>query len=292
VIRAVTGALPSQVPVFPILLPVLAGLLLLLVSAVLAAYRRTQEAKRYARLERTKSDFMMLASHELRTPLTVLRGYISMIRDGDIKPATPGFAKAFPIIEDRLNQVNTIVEQMLEAARIEEGKAILNLEMLELGDLAAKSVDGIRSRSGADHPIEYHRPSGSLRLLGDRPRVTAMLDQLLDNAVKYSPQGGEIECSLVESQRRAVFTVRDSGIGIAPEDLGRLFTRFGRLVTRDNSHVRGAGLGLYLAREHARRMGGDITVESREAVGSSFTLSLPLAAAPDIARAPISSTRR
>jgi signal transduction histidine kinase len=220
---------------------------------------------------------MMLASHELRTPLTVLRGYISMIRDGDITPATASFERAFPIIEDRLNQVNTIVEQMLEAARLEEGKAILNLEMLDLADLAAGSVEGIRTRSGADHAIGYHRPPGKLRLLCDRTRVTAMLDQLLDNAVKYSPEGGQIDCSLAERQGRAEFTVRDSGIGIAPEDMGRLFTRFGRLVTRDNSHIPGAGLGLYLAREHARRMGGDITVESRPAIGSAFTLSLPLA---------------
>jgi signal transduction histidine kinase len=271
---------PSEVPVFPILLPLLAGLLLLLASAVLAAYRRTQEAHRYELLERTKSDFMKLASHELRTPLTVLRGYISMIRDGDIKPATPAFDRAFPIIEDRLNQVNTIVEQMLEAARLEDGKAILNLETLDLGDLAAGSVECIRARS-AGHPIEYHRPAVSLRLLCDRTRVAAMLDQLLDNAVKYSPAGGEIECSLARLDGRAVFTVRDSGIGIAPEDVGRLFTRFGRLVTPDNSHIPGAGLGLYLAREHARRMGGDITVESRPAEGSAFTLSLPLVASPD-----------
>jgi signal transduction histidine kinase len=287
VIRAVVTALPSQIPVFPILLPLMAGLVLLLASAVLAAYRRTQEAKRYARLERTKSDFMKLASHELRTPLTVLRGYISMIRDGDIKPATPGFERALPIIEDRLNQVNTIVEQMLEAARLEEGKAILNLEMLDLADLTVRSVDEARARTGAAHPIEYSRPKGSVPLLCDRTRVVAMIDQLLDNAVKYSPEGGEIECSLDEHDGRAVFTVRDSGIGIAPEDMGRLFTRFGRLVTRDNSHIPGAGLGLYLAREHARRMGGDITVESRPAVGSAFTLSLPLVASP----APESETR-
>ena len=277
-IRAVVASVPSQVPVFPILLPALAGLLLLLVSAVLAAYRRNQEAHRYERLERTKSDFMKLASHELRTPLTVLRGYVSMIRDGDIRPATSEFERAFPIIEDRLNQVNTIVEQMLEAARLDEGRAILNLETLDLGDLAAGSVDGVRARSAGTHPIEYRRPAQSLRLLCDRTRVAAMLDQLLDNAVKYSPAGGEIRCSLAETDGRAVFVVRDSGIGIAPEDIDRLFTRFGRLVTRENSHIPGAGLGLYLAREHARRMGGDITVESRPAEGSAFTLSLPLVA--------------
>jgi len=292
VIRAVVAAVPSQVPVFPILLPLLAGLLLLLASAVLAAYRRTQEARRYALLERTKSDFMKLASHELRTPLTVLRGYISLIRDGDIQPATPVFAKTFGIIEDRLNQVNTIVEQMLEAARLEDGRAILNLEMLDLADLAAHSVEDVKARSAGRHPIEYRRPDGRLQLLCDRSRVAAMLNQLLDNAVKYSPEGGEIECSLSEREGRAVFVVRDAGIGIAPEDLGRLFTRFGRLVTSDNSHIPGAGLGLYLAREHARRMGGDITVESRPAKGSAFTLSLPLVAAPEPVVAPVKRSRR
>src|SRR5205807_843594 len=104
-IRTVIGPLPSEVPVLPVLLPLFAGLLLLLVSAMLAAYRRTQEARRFEALERTKSDFMKLASHELRTPLTVLRGYISLIRDGDIKPNTPTFDRVLPILEDRLNQV-------------------------------------------------------------------------------------------------------------------------------------------------------------------------------------------
>jgi signal transduction histidine kinase len=281
VIGAVVGSLPTQVPVFPVLLPLLAALLLLLASAVLAAYRRTQEARRYARLERTKSDFMKLASHELRTPLTVLRGYVSLIRDGDIRPATAEFERAFPIIEDRLEQVNTIVEQMLEAARLEDGKAILNLETLDLAELAAGSVEGVRARSAGTHPIVYRRPAASMRLLCDRTRVAAILDQLLDNAVKYTPAGGEIHCSLAESAGRAVFIVRDSGLGIAAEDFDRLFTRFGRLVTRENSHIPGAGLGLYLAREHARRMGGDITVDSRPSEGSAFTLSLPLVVSPD-----------
>jgi signal transduction histidine kinase len=181
---------------------------------------------------------------------------------------------------------------MLEAARLEEGEAILNLELLDLADLAANSVEVIRVRAAGDHPIEYRQPAGRLRLLCDRTRVAAMFDQLLDNAVKYSPEGGEIVCSLAEREGRAVFVVRDSGVGIAPEDMGRLFTRFGRVVTRDNSHIPGAGLGLYLAREHARRMGGDITVESKPARGSSFTLSLPLMAAPEPAVAPVRGSRR
>jgi signal transduction histidine kinase len=281
VITTLMRLLASQVPVLPVLLPLLAGLLVLLVSAVLAAYRRTQEARRFARLERTKSDFLQLASHELRTPLAVLLGYVSMIRDGDVKPDTPAFTKALAMIEERLNLVNTIVEQMLEAARLEEGKALRNLEVLDLGELAADSVARIRARTGADHPIDFPTPRTKLRVRCDRIRAAAILDQLLDNAVKYSPEGGAIECSLAEKAGRALVTVRDHGLGIAPEDQGKIFTRFGRLVTRENSHITGAGLGLFLAREHARRMGGDITLESRPADGSVFTLNLPLVASPE-----------
>ena len=281
VITTLMRLLASQVPVLPVLLPLLAGLLILLVSAVLAAYRRTQEARRFARLERTKSDFLQLASHELRTPLAVLLGYVSMIRDGDVKPDTPAFTKALAMIEERLNLVNTIVEQMLEAARLEEGKALRNLEVLDLGELAADSVARIRARTGADHPIDFHTPAARLLVRCDRIRAAAIIDQLLDNAVKYSPEGGAIECSLAEKAGRALVTVRDHGLGIAPEDQGKIFTRFGRLVTRENSHITGAGLGLFLAREHARRMGGDITLESRPANGSVFTLNLPLVASPE-----------
>jgi signal transduction histidine kinase len=291
VISTVFRLLASQVPVFPVLLPLLAGLIVLLVSAVLAAYRRTQEARRFERLERTKSDFLQLASHELRTPLTVLLGYVSMIRDGDVKPDTQAFARVLSILEDRLNQVNTIVEQMLEAARLEEGNTLLNLVVFDLVELAAESVAGIKARTRTDHPIGFRPATAKLRLRSDRPLVAAILDQLLDNAVKYSPEGGEIECSLAEMGGRAQFTVQDHGLGIAPEDQGRIFTRFGRLVTRENSHIMGAGLGLFLAREHARRMGGDITVESRPAEGSAFTLSLPLVASPEPERAPVHPPR-
>ena len=280
VVHSVIRSIPAQVPVFPVLLPLFAALFLLLVSAGLAAYRRTQEARRLERLEQTKSDFLKLASHELRTPLTVLLGYVSMIRDGDVRPDTPAFWKAMPIIEDRLNQVNTIVEQMLEAARLEEGPDRLHLERFDFAGLVADSVLAVRARVGGSHLVEVRNGARSLVVHADRGRVGAIVDQLLDNAVKYSPEGGRIACSIATARGHASLTVRDRGIGIAGDDLERVFTRFGRLVTRDNSHIPGTGLGLYLARENARRLGGDITVVSRPGRGSAFTLTLPLDADP------------
>jgi signal transduction histidine kinase len=100
----------------------------------------------------------------------------------------------------------------------------------------------------------------------------------MENAIKYSPDGGPVEVAVTVRDEMARVTVRDRGLGIAEADMSRLFTRFGRIVTSENSHIAGTGLGLYFARELARLLGGEITAASEEGVGSSFTVSLPMAA--------------
>ena len=111
----------------------------------------------------------------------------------------------------------------------------------------------------------------------DRGRIGTVIANLLDNAIKYSPAGGEILCTVGASEGRAYMTVRDPGVGIAPEHLELLFARFTRLPTERNITLPGTGLGLYLCRDIARRHGGDIEVESQLEAGSTFTLRLPLA---------------
>jgi signal transduction histidine kinase len=101
----------------------------------------------------------------------------------------------------------------------------------------------------------------------------------VDNAVKYSPAGGPVRCTVRTDRATAVVEVADRGLGIAEADLPSLFTRFGRIVTSENSHIQGTGLGLYLSRELARMQGGTVTAASEVGVGSTFTLSLPLAPA-------------
>ena len=117
-------------------------------------------------------------------------------------------------------------------------------------------------------------------MVADEKRLTAMLTNLIDNAIKYSPGGGDIEVACEHDGRVARVTVRDHGIGINAEQAHMLFTRFGRLVTPETSHIRGTGLGLYLARETARLHGGDIHVSSTLGGGSTFTVVLPLASTP------------
>lgn len=268
--------LSARVPLFPVLLPLLAGLLLLTLSAIVAAYRRTEEARRLRELEHAKTEFINLVSHELRTPLTVIRGYMAMIRDGDVAPGTKQFDRVLPLVTSRVDQVAILVEQMIDAARLDGGDAELVISNVDLRDVVTDVMLAMRRAPGEPHVITYDLPAHPVPVEVDRHRLISILEQLIDNAIKYSPAGGEINVSVAVDGARTAVEVTDHGIGIAESDLPKLFTRFGRLVTPDNSHVLGAGLGLYLSREMVRRQGGDIGVRSRKGVGSTFTLTLPL----------------
>jgi signal transduction histidine kinase len=119
--------------------------------------------------------------------------------------------------------------------------------------------------------------------LADADRIKTIISNLLENAIKYSPSGGRIQCIVSMADRVATLRVVDSGVGIAREDLPRLFNRFERIENRETSHVGGTGLGLYLSRELARQHGGEIQAESHPHSGSTFTITLPLAlAAPQL----------
>jgi signal transduction histidine kinase len=168
-----------------------------------------------------------------------------------------------------------LIEQMLETARLEDDSLDLFREDFDLRELAQEQLDVFRPLS-ADHRLLLSADASPLRVVGDRARVSTVIANFIDNALKYSPQGGEI---CVSAGRRGTFafvSVRDEGLGISPEHVPMLFTRFGRLPTEANVSIPGTGLGLFQCREIARRHGGDIGVNSRPGLGSEFTLTLPL----------------
>ena len=234
-----------------------------------------EHGERMAALDHAKSEFLRLASHELRGPLGVLRGYLSMLADGSLGDLPGPAAKVMPILTAKLGEINLLIDQMLETARLEDSRLQLTLEETDLRDLVRSAVDAIRPTAGTTHKLALRVPEQPVPALVDRARVMTILTNLLDNAVKYSPAGGSVTCELADSPGTARISVQDQGLGIEPQDMARLFTRFGRLVTRDNSHIPGTGLGLYLSRELARMHHGDITVTSEPGRGSTFVLELP-----------------
>lgn len=247
------------------------------VAAEKEAARLREMVRRSADLEAMKTRLLNLAAHELRGPLTVLRGYISMLADGSLD--STGLRRITPILLGKAAQMDALVNQMLDAARLEAGELDAYIEQVDLGAVTREAVEVASLLCPPGMSVFLERPPGPAVVDGDRQRLASIVGNLIDNAIKYSPEGGEVRCLLVSTDDRVVFSVIDEGLGIAAEHRPILFTRFGRIVTPENSHIAGMGLGLYLSREAARRQGGDIEVDSELGRGSRFTLWLPRAAA-------------
>jgi signal transduction histidine kinase len=248
---------------------------------ITAGLDRVRITERMTELERNKSQFLNLASHELRTPLSVIRGYLSILETGSLGTLNAAGRKAITVLSAKAMEMNMLIEQMLEAARLEEGRVVLRTEILDACRAAAAAVEVVRPLADDRHPLIVDCGPEPVRVNADPDRLATILVNLIDNAVKYSPQGGEVHCAVRVQDGHACVSVRDQGVGIAEGDLPHLFTKFGRVSTPETQHIAGTGLGLYLCRELARQQGGDISVQSEPGQGSTFTLSLPLAAAAD-----------
>ena len=238
------------------------------------ARRLHEHIERMHSMEQMKSDFLKLASHELRGPLAVVRGYYSMMADGTLDG--PALERAMPVIERKLSEMNALVNEMLETARLDEGVTRLERRPQDLRAILEAAMAAVAPLQGASHVLETRLPREAVMVNVDAGRVETILRNLLDNAIKFSPAGGRVRCHLSVGRGSARVHVVDEGLGIPPEQMHRLFTRFSRLVTSENSHISGTGLGLYLSRELARLHGGDITARSPAGRGARFMLSLPL----------------
>jgi signal transduction histidine kinase len=248
-------------------------------SAVTAGLERAKVTERMAAIEKNKTQFLNLASHELRGPMTVVRGYVSMLEGGLLGDLNERGRKAVPVISAKVMEMNALIEQMIEAARLEDGALMLRPAEIDLRDVVSEAVEAARPLVDDRHEISLRIPERPVQVRVDAERVRTIVSNLISNAIKYSPSGGTIDCELTARAGIARVAVKDSGVGIAKEDLPILFTRFGRVSTPHTNHLPGTGLGLYLGRQLARLHGGEITVESAPGRGSTFTLHLPLQAA-------------
>lgn len=257
-------------------LSLLGGLLLVSLGLWLMSMRHRREALQSAALERTKTDFLNLASHELRGPLTVLKGYMSTAREGHFGQLPKEFAGRLPVVQNQLARMEMLVEQMLETARLDAGHPDVSRHTMDLrrivhGALPTEIIEG------SGHQVEVEAPPDPILVDVDEKRIEQVVHNLVDNALKYSRAPARVTVRVTsDHETTASVAVVDHGYGIPAAHMSKLFSRFGRLVTDENSSVPGVGLGLYLGREVARRHGGDLVAESEPGQGSTFTLSLPL----------------
>jgi signal transduction histidine kinase len=233
----------------------------------------------FARLEQSFAAlhrFIADASHELKTPLMVLRAGVERALTNPGNP--PENLEALDASLAEINRMSEMVENLLTLARADEGRAPLVVAPCDLRELVAEAAEtaGMLGEEGR-HQVTTVMPEQPLVVPVDRDRIRQMLLNLVTNAVKYTPPGGQVGLELEEQDGQAVIRVRDTGIGIAPGDLPHVFDRFWRADTARSraGQAPGAGLGLAITKWVAEAHGGRITVQSRPGRGTTFTVTLP-----------------
>ncbi len=229
--------------------------------------------------EEARHNFVAQATHELRTPLTNIRLYVeTAIDEGENDPATR--AKCLNVINGETRRLERIVGEMLSVAEIEAGSFTAHFDDVRLDALFAELVEDFREPARDKKiALNFKLPPKFPIFTGDRDKVVLAIHNLIGNALKYTPSGGQVTVSVEVDATQVRVAVQDTGIGISEQEQDRVFERFYRAKDPRVERITGTGLGLTLAREVARLHGGDVTVDSQLDKGSTFTVSLPLKAA-------------
>ena len=228
-------------------------------------------------LERARSDFVATASHELRTPLAAVYGAARTLRRTDIEIPAEQHDRFLEIIVSETERLTAIVSQILLAGQLEEGQVDVTTAATDLAPLVESALDSARLRTPEEIQLRLEQNGARAVALADQDKLRQVLVNLLDNAIKYSPDGGDVVVELSGEEGRVLLTVRDRGLGIPPGEEERIFEKFYRLDPALTRGVGGSGLGLFISRELVSRMGGSLTVRSQPGEGAVFVVDLPAA---------------
>lgn len=244
-------------------------------------------------VERLKDEFVSVVSHELRTPLTAIKGYTQHLvrrierRLRKTRSAQGGDSAAvndlpenhdlrsLNIIQSQTEHLERLVSDLLDLSQVQWGQLQLRPEPFYLADLLVDMVHSVQS-SAEQHTISLRIQASNTKVLADRARIAQVIGNILDNAVKYSPYGGQVMVRLQQQDEYYQVSISDQGLGVSPELFDHIFERFYRVHNTATQQLSGIGLGLYVAKAIIDRHGGRIWLSSNEGMGSTFHFTLPL----------------
>ncbi len=235
-------------------------------------YREAQEAIH------TRDAFLSVAAHELKTPLTSMMGYAELLqrrlaRSGELGERE---RRLVDVVNDQARRLNKMVIALFDLSRLQMGQLNIERRPIDLAALTTRIVEEVRPTL-EHHTLQFTAEVAPLVISGDELRLEQVIQNLLQNAIKYSPEGGAIAIRLARQNGWATLSVEDQGLGIPREALPRIFRRFYRAANADAHQTSGMGVGLYVAQQIVDLHGGRVEVESTEGVGSTFTVWLPMA---------------
>jgi PAS domain S-box-containing protein len=226
-------------------------------------------------LEQRKDEFIGMASHELKTPITFLKGFTQLLIRKLKNQGLPEPVAMLEKMETQIMRLNKLVSDLLDVSKIRAGKLDYAEETIAIDALVHDIADTMQEFS-TTHTITIHGASHA-HIVGDSDRLGQVFTNLINNAVKYSPQPGQVDIYITVSQNTVTVSVRDYGIGIPKEHQQKIFDRFYRVTDVHDKPSSGLGMGLYISSEIVKRHGGRLWVESPENKGATFFVSLPVA---------------
>jgi signal transduction histidine kinase len=265
-----------------LLLTTVAAITGLMVQRLVAdAHRRTaqlaEQNERLLELDRLKDEFVATASHELRTPLTSLKGYLEMSLDPAEGPLSATREAHLRIVERNADRLTSLVDQLLFLARADSHPLALDRQPVDIAEILNDAAETARPAAGAKNIALLIGEEPSPQALADRPQLLRVVDNLVTNAIKFTPDGGTVRLAARSEGATAILEVTDTGAGIPAAEQPDLFKRFFRGTNAIRTALPGSGLGLAISQVIAEAHGGTIEVESTPGTGSIFRLALPLA---------------
>lgn len=246
------------------------------VEKTLCRKRLQEELANLKKLDRLKSNFLSIISHKLRTPITSISLFLQNIEQGTYKPGDETFRKNARLINGEAAYLDRLVDDLLAFSQVMVGSDGLNLENCHLDGIVAdvlKNAAGTQNKPGVEMDF---KPKTLPAMKLDRPKITFAIQQIIDNAFKFSGEVGRITISFRRADDRVGVVVADSGVGISREELGKVFEKFYQIDPDNTGQVRGFGLGLFYAREFVMQHGGNLCIESEPGLGTTVTMMLPL----------------
>lgn len=232
--------------------------------------------KRLHELDQLKDNFISTVSHELRTPLAIIKQFSGILSDEIPGKLTEEQKQYVEIIRTSTDRLVRLINDLLDIAKIESGAVVLKRTLVEMGRMAHNVIFALQPQADQKHielRADFHEPLPSIYF--DSEKIVQVLTNLIGNAIKFTPAHGRITVSITEKEKEVEFSVADTGPGISPEDMGKVFKRFQQFGRTAGSGAKGTGLGLAISKQLVEMHGGKIWVESKDGAGSRFIFTLP-----------------
>jgi len=252
-------------------------ILILVVILFIVAFIITRSFERLTEANRMKSEFVSVVSHQLRSPLSNLKWAIEFLMSGRAGKIEEEQIEYFRILKENISRMGDLVQDLLTVSRIETATLPLKKREFFLADLVKDLISEFETFAKASNvAVKFNGGENLPKAFTDPPRIRLVLENLLDNAIRYIKEKGEVEMRLERKGENLYFEIRDTGVGIPKEDQKYIFQKFFRSENVLRYQTQGSGLGLYIAKAIIEKSGGKIGFKSQEGVGSTFWFTLPI----------------